>query len=158
LLDLVRDLGDSSGSPIVLSCRHGRRGLRELLEAESPTSDMAALVSRIDRYVELPGPSLQDAIVLARELMEIEIDDELISHVFTKNGTSVRSLLRAFRNCEELAMSSGCDRLDAARWSAISGEAIKQQPKTSIASPRKAIESPARTVREAAIKAAIKAA
>jgi hypothetical protein len=155
LLDLVQDLGDSSGSPIVLSCRHGRRGLRELLEVESPTSDMAALVSRIDRCVELPGPSLQDAIVLARELMEIEVDDELIAHIFAKNGTSVRSLLRAFRNCEESAMSLGRDRLDIAQWCAIIGETIEEQPKLVV--QRKALQSPASAIHQA-VKAAVRAA
>jgi hypothetical protein len=153
LLDVVRDIGDRSGSSIVLSCIRGRRGLLEMLHT-SASSLMNAVSSRVARFVELPAVSHTDAQILASELSDIPFDGKVITHLFKRNGASVRSLLNAVHSAEELALTAGFDRIGVTEWSAIAGEIIEAD--RSIAPTRKALVHPAGTIHQAVVKGNLK--
>jgi hypothetical protein len=155
LLDVVRDIADSAGCPIVLSCIRGRRGLWEMLRAPQ-TSLVEAVSSRIEQFVELPALSLADAELLSTELAEIPFDAKVIAHLFKRSGASVRAMLGALCNAEDIAMTSGLDFVGPTEWGVLTGETIEVE--RSIAPQRKALESPTRTIHQAIVKAAIKAA
>jgi hypothetical protein len=96
LIDVLRDVGDSSGSPLVFVCT---REMRQMVLAPT-SSSMEAVASRIAADVELPKPSIRDAQLLAQELSEVEIESKLISHIFKTAGASARSLLRAYNQID----------------------------------------------------------
>jgi hypothetical protein len=118
MLDIVRDTGDSTGCPIALS---GAPRIREILFS-SKTSLLEPVRDRVRLSVELPRPSLKDARLLASELLEIQVDNDLIGHTFKRAGQSMRSLLAALHDIEKLALVTGLQRIGLTRWFAITGE------------------------------------
>jgi hypothetical protein len=130
-LDLLVDVGDSTGFSLVLC---GSRRLRQLIMSAPPGSLLEKAKSRIDLDVDLPGPSLQDALLLGDELAEIKIGADLVEHLFKKSGTSVRALLSQFRAVEEVAAVLKLDRIGLHRWLELSGESETEQRK--ITAPR----------------------
>jgi len=151
-LDLFLDLGDSTGLHIVLC---GSQRLRRLITSAPSGSLLERIKTRIVFDVELPGPSLADARLLAEELAEVKFDADLIEHVFKQSGTSVRSLLVKFEAIEETAAVANLERIGLARWLALSGES--EQPK--LTAPRKAIAAPRSEIASnTAFKGAVKVA
>jgi hypothetical protein len=133
LIDITRDVGDHGGSPIGYSCV-GQ--FRQIVMAAATTSLLSQVKSRIAVDVALPSPSVQDARLLARELAEVEIENDLIAECFKRAGTSVRTLLLEFRKVEDAARISGLERIGRAQWAALNGDLEKPQ----IAEPRKALK------------------
>ena len=87
LLDLLIDIADSVGFPLVLC---GSRRLRQLIMAAPEGSLLEKVRSRIVLDVDLPGPSIADARLLGDELCYIKIDTDLVEHFFKGSGSSVR--------------------------------------------------------------------
>ncbi|MGD0290106.1 MAG: AAA family ATPase [Candidatus Binataceae bacterium] len=79
ILDQLLDIGDLTGFPIVLC---GSRRLRQLIMSAPPGSLLEKAKSRIVLDVDLPGPSLQDALLLAEELATIQIGADLVEYLF----------------------------------------------------------------------------
>jgi DNA transposition AAA+ family ATPase len=117
LVDIAIDIGDSSGSPIVLG---GRSRLRSTLLAPA-TSAMLAANSRLMGKVELKAPSLADARLLAAELVEVEIARDLVAALHKQAGASIRSLLTMFYQVEYAARIAGTKAISMQQWGAITG-------------------------------------
>jgi len=123
LIEVLRDVGDTSGSPLVLICT---RELRHTILAPK-SSSMEAIASRVAADVELPKLSIHDAQLFVSELAEVEIDAKLIGHIFKTAGASARSLLRAYKQVEEVAASAGLDRIGLAEWLSLTGQTLQTE-------------------------------
>jgi hypothetical protein len=137
LMDIFVDVSESSGFFTVFC---GSPRIRQFIMSALPGSLLEKAKSRIILDVDVPGPSLQDAKLMADELTEITIDGDLVEHCHRKAGGSVRSLLAQFRAVEEIAALTHLERIGLARWLALSGEPEEQlelaTPRTAIAAPR----------------------
>jgi hypothetical protein len=132
ILDLLLDVGDSSGFPIVLC---GSRRLRQLVMAAPEGSLAEKAKSRVAIDIDLPGLSLRDARLLADELADVtKIADDLVAHCFRKSGTSVRALLAQYQSVEDAAAIANLGSVGLAKWLELSGESEIEQRK--IAAPR----------------------
>jgi hypothetical protein len=117
MFDILRDMGDATGCPIAVA---GGPRLREILFG-AKTSLLEPVRDRIRMSIEVPRPSLKDAKLLATELFERQIDNNLIGYIFKRAGQSMRSLLRAFRDAEQVAMTTGLERIGLTDWLSITG-------------------------------------
>ena len=122
--DLLLDLGDLTGMPIILC---GSRRLRQLVEGAPEGSFLERVKARVVLDAKLAGPTLRDARLLADELAEIAIAPDLLKVLFERSGGAVRALLASFRQAEELAAMTGGKALSLADWRAIAGEAERAQ-------------------------------
>ena len=118
MFDVLRDVGDATGCPIAVA---GGPRLREILFG-AKTSLLEPVRDRIKVSIEVPRPSLKDAKLLATELFECQIDNDLLGYIFKRAGQSMRSLLAALHDIEKLAMATGLERIGLTRWFAIAGE------------------------------------
>jgi hypothetical protein len=123
LIDLARDIGDTSGSPVVFV---GTRHFRQMLLAPA-NGLMDAVRSRICADLDLPGPSIQDGYLLAKELMEVDAENRLVAHIYQRAGASVRSLLAGLRRVEEVAMTAGLSQITLAEFLSLTGEKLESR-------------------------------
>jgi DNA transposition AAA+ family ATPase len=113
LLDLVRDLADLSGARIVLlSVR--RLGIQL---SRAGAYDLTTFRSRLHFQIKLAPPSLDDALLFARELLDgVTFDRDLAAALLEQHGQSCRELFGAFARAEQLARDAKAPHLDLAKW------------------------------------------
>lgn len=112
LLELVRDLIDHGRSPVIMFsiARLARR-------LANPTGYGAALSSRIVAHLRFERASLDDARLLASELLEsVSFDDGLLADLLAVSGGSMRPLMRLFGEAEALARAAKISLLSAAKF------------------------------------------
>lgn len=105
LLNVFRDLSDETEIPIVfLSVQHLAKRLA------APTGLLSAVSSRVAAQVRFERPTLADAALLARELLEgISLERDLISFLLQAAGGSIRRLIGLLGDLEEGTRSAGVE-------------------------------------------------
>jgi len=102
LLNIVRDVADLAGHPIVLI---SVTALARRLAA--PTAFTAQISSRVTSHVSFAAPTAADAEVMGRELLEVTFDRDLITWCFGHSDASLRGLVRQFEKIETGAVAAG---------------------------------------------------
>jgi DNA transposition AAA+ family ATPase len=98
LVETLRAIHDQCGAPIVLI---GMAALPAAIKA------LPQLHSRIAHWVEFQPCDLKDVRLMAEQLCEVLLDDELISHLANATGGSVRAVRVALERVEGFARRKG---------------------------------------------------
>lgn len=101
LLNIFRDLSDETGAPVVfLSVQHLAKRLA------APTAFVETVASRLAAQVRFERPTMADAALLSRELLEgVSFERDLISFLLQAAGGSVRRLISLYADVEAAARS-----------------------------------------------------
>ncbi|KAF1692730.1 DNA transposition protein [Pseudoxanthomonas jiangsuensis] len=107
LVETLRDIHDLASVPVILI------GMQHLRRAVSTREQLAG---RIAQWVEFQESSLDDARVLARELCEVDVADELVQRLHTAAHGAVRLIVVGLGRIEHVARSRGLSKVSAADW------------------------------------------
>jgi DNA transposition AAA+ family ATPase len=128
LLNLARDISDITRCLIILLSvdRLAARFAR-------PGPYTATVTSRLAARVQFRRASLDDALLLAKGLLEIAFEEDLIADCLARSEGSLRLLLSLFNEIEGMAIAAGINRLSLTKWrqmSALSGLPAKPERRT----------------------------
>jgi DNA transposition AAA+ family ATPase len=107
LIETLRDVHDLSTVPVVLI---GMRGFRAKI------SGLQQLTGRIAQWVDFQPSTIEDATMLAKELVEVGIGADLVRSLHAEARGSVRLIVVGFAQIEQYAKNRGLDRIGAAEW------------------------------------------
>lgn len=114
LTDTLRDIHDLSTAPIVLIGMHG---------IEKRIRNNEQFTGRIAQWVGFDGLDAEDARLLAEQLAEVRIADDLLDVLHTEaspkggqSGAEARRLVVGLSNIEGYARSRGMDTIALADW------------------------------------------
>ncbi|RPE81815.1 AAA family ATPase [Vulcaniibacterium tengchongense] len=107
LVDTLRDLHDLSSVPVILI---GMAGIDRRI------SSSPQLSGRISQWVEFAPCSEVDARVLARELCEVSVADDLVDMLHARAAGSVRNIVVGLGRIEQFARSRSLASVAAADW------------------------------------------
>lgn len=107
MLDTVRDLHDTSTAPVVLI---------GMAEFQRKVIHRQQLAGRISQWVEFAGADLEDARVLADELCEVEVEDDLLEELHRSSGGSMRGLVVGLSRIESYAQRRSLKQIGADAW------------------------------------------
>jgi len=106
-LETLRDIHDEAGATVVLI---GMKGIERKL------GRYPQFIGRISQHVEFTALDLQDTALMARELCEVEIKDDLVELMHRQTGGNIRQTVIALQRFEKMARINGLGSLDAATW------------------------------------------
>lgn len=107
MLETLRDIHDTSGSPVVMI---GMEGIeRKLVHRKQ-------LARRISQWVEFLPADLDDARVVAETVCEVQLTDDLLEHVHTETKGSVGLMVVGMARIESLAKTNGWKKVDVEKW------------------------------------------
>lgn len=107
LVETLRDLHDLSSSPVILI---GMAGIDRKISA------IPQLAGRIAQWVQFQPCSAADAKLLARELCEVEVADDLVADLHAKAGGSVRNITVGLAKIEQFGRSRSRTKVELADW------------------------------------------
>jgi AAA domain len=115
LLHTLRDIRDQPAMRLTLVLV-SISSLAAKLAAPS-TGLLAAVSSRLSERLVFAAPSLDDAMLLARELLEdVSLARDLVGDAIKRTDGSVRSLMTEFEEIESVAHAAKLPRLDLATY------------------------------------------
>lgn len=107
LVETLRDIHDLATVPVVLIGMDGiQRGIRRWTQ----------LTGRIAEWVQFNPCTLEDAALMAAQLADVRIADDLVAHLHTETRGSVRLLVVGLHQVESYAKSRGFDSIALATW------------------------------------------
>jgi DNA transposition AAA+ family ATPase len=109
LIETLRDIHDLATVPVVLIGMHG---------FSRKITHLQQLTGRIAQLVEFEAASIDDALLLSRELAEVTIAPELVRKLHDAARGSVRLIVVGLSRIEQLAKNRGHDRVAIADWPA----------------------------------------
>lgn len=107
LIETLRDIHDLATVPVVLI---GMDGIRRKL------TQWKQLTGRIAQWVDFQPSTVDDVRLLARELAEVAIADDLVTKLHAATQGSVRLTVVGLGRIEQFARSRGLDRVGALEW------------------------------------------
>lgn len=107
LVDTLRDLHDLSSVPVILI---GMAGIDRRISLSPQLS------GRMAQWVEFKPCTAEDARLLARELCEVSVADDLLGELHTRAGGSVRNIVVGLSRIEQFARSRGASQMAKADW------------------------------------------
>jgi DNA transposition AAA+ family ATPase len=108
LINTFRDLHDMTEAPVILI---GELGIEARLQ------HMHRFTSRIAEHVTFEALDLQDTAVVARELCEVTVAEDLVAQVHEATRGNIRMIVVALGRIEQTARSLGLTRITKAEWS-----------------------------------------
>jgi DNA transposition AAA+ family ATPase len=136
MLDVVRDIADKSGALIVM---FSVKKLAARLRAGAYHSETFS--SRMFFQMEFQRPSLDDVILIVKELIEgVALDRDLIEFLWQKAGGSYRPLMVMLADIERVAHETETRRLNLPKWRELTtlGAPIESVAKASAVKPLRA--------------------
>jgi hypothetical protein len=109
LFDLVRDIYDLARTPVILV---GMPGFKRKIKNDR----WARHARRITQVVEFSGLTLADVALVAREVCEITIADDLIKHIHKETEGNIGYTVTGLRKIETLARASSLTTVDKKQW------------------------------------------
>ncbi|MDC8012262.1 AAA family ATPase [Tahibacter soli] len=109
LVETLRDIHDLATVPVILI---GMAGIRRKL------TKWPQFTGRISQWVDFTPSTFEDAKLLARELAEVPIADDLVRQLHTATHGSVRLIVVGLARIEQFARSRGLERIAALDWPA----------------------------------------
>lgn len=119
LLDTLRSLHDVSSVPLILIGMQNFQ--RRIAHREQ-------FVGRISQWVEFAGADLDDARLLARDLCEVKVSDDLVAALHKSSGGSMRALMIGLATMENYARKKRLEKVTAAEW-ANRGFTLSEPPR-----------------------------
>lgn len=107
LVETLRDIHDQTGVPVMLI---GMTGLRKTIGGR------AQLAGRIAQWVDFQPADLADTELLARELCEVTLAEDLLAIVHGETRGEVRLIVTALSRIEEFGQTRGLETVTAADW------------------------------------------
>lgn len=107
LVDTLRDLHDLSSVPVILI---GMAGIDRRISL-SPQ-----LAGRMAQWVEFQPATMDDAKLLARELCEVGVADDLVAELHTRASGSIRNIVVGLSRIEQFARSRSASKLSLSEW------------------------------------------
>lgn len=98
MTETLRDLHDVAAVPVVLI---GMAGIDQRL------AHRKQLTGRLAQHVRFAGLDMEDTALLARELAEVEIAEDLLARIHTESRGSVRLTVVALARTEQIARQRG---------------------------------------------------
>lgn len=107
MVEMIRDIHDLSIQPVILV---GYTGLDISLSAHRQ------LTRRVLAHVRFEPTDLEDAALIARELCEVKVADDLLARLHTLSRGSVGELVIGLNHIESFGRTRGKDTVTSADW------------------------------------------
>lgn len=107
MLDVLRDIYDMTGTPILLA---GMENIARRIQEEG------RFARRITSWVEFQGIDLDDARIVADTLCEVGVADDLLAHMHRECKASIGNIVPALSRIENLGKTTGIETVDMAAW------------------------------------------
>jgi DNA transposition AAA+ family ATPase len=107
MLDVLRDIYDMTGTPIILA---GMENIARRIQEEG------RFARRITSWVEFQGIDLDDARIVADTLCEVCVADDLLAHMHRECKASIGNIVPALSRIENLGKTTGIKTVDMAAW------------------------------------------
>lgn len=107
LIDTLRDLHDLSSVPVILI---GMAGIDRRISLSPQLS------GRMAQWVQFQPSSTDDARLLAKELCEVGVADDLVAELHARANGSIRNIVVGLAKIEQFARSRGVSKLAMADW------------------------------------------
>ena len=107
MLDVLRDIYDSTGTPIILA---GMENIARRIQEEG------RFARRITSWVEFQGIDLDDARIVADTICEVGVADDLLAHMHRECKASIGNIVPALSRIENLGKTTGIETVDMAAW------------------------------------------
>ncbi|MGO1072593.1 AAA family ATPase [Lysobacter sp. CA199] len=122
LIDTMRDVHDLASVPVVLI------GMKDF-DRKLSTSEQ--LAGRIAQWVEFKPASIEDAKLLAMQLCEVGVGDDLVAELHARAGGSVRLFVVGLSRIEQFARSRGLMKVALGDWPREENFFMGAAPRTS---------------------------
>ncbi|MDL2320744.1 ATP-binding protein [Desulfosarcina sp. OttesenSCG-928-B08] len=107
MLDVLRDIYDTTGSPVVLI------GMEDMARKVQENGRVAR---RITQWVEFRGVSLQDARVLADTVCEVKVEDDLLVRLHDAGRKNIGRMTTGLSRIEKLAKTNALSAVSSEIW------------------------------------------
>jgi len=107
MLDVLRDIYDQTGTPIVLI------GMEQIARR---IQENGRLARRITSWVEFKGIDLEDARIVAEALCEVRVSDDLIAHLHREAKANIGRIVVGLSRIERVGLASGTKTVTLADW------------------------------------------
>jgi len=107
LLEVVRDLSDCSGQTVVFV---------GMAEFPRKISRLPQLWSRMAAWVELAPADVADCRLLAAQLAEVRIADDLVVRLHEQTNGSLREIVVGLSRVEQFAKARGIGSVNVGQW------------------------------------------
>ncbi|MFH1857322.1 MAG: ATP-binding protein [Candidatus Omnitrophota bacterium] len=107
MLDVLRDIYDTTGTPIILA---GMENIARRIQEEG------RFARRITSWVEFQGIDLDDARIVADTICEVGVADDLLAHLHRECKASIGNIVPALSRIENLGKTTGIKTVDMAAW------------------------------------------
>lgn len=107
LIDTLRDLHDLSSVPVILI---GMAGIDRRISLSPQLS------GRMAQWVKFEPSTIDDGKLLAKELCEVTVADDLVAQLHSKANGSVRNFVVGLGRIEQVARARGASTLAAGDW------------------------------------------
>ena len=107
MLDVLRDIYDSTGTPIILA---GMENIARRIQEEG------RFARRITSWVEFQGIDLDDARIVADTLCEVGVADDLLEHMHRECKANIGNIVPALSRIETLGKTTGIETVNMAAW------------------------------------------
>lgn len=107
LVETLRDIHDLSSVPVILI---GMASIRRAISGRQQLS------GRISQWVEFQPSTLDDTRMLATQLAEVEVSDDLVQRLHESTRGSVRLAVVGLSRVEQYARSRGLSKIGLMEW------------------------------------------
>lgn len=109
LVETLRDIHDMTQVPVVLI---GMQGIGRKITV------YPQLYNRIAQWVEFQPATFEDVKLLAKELVEVKVKDDILRALFQQSGGVVRLIVIGLNRIEQHALSRNLSEIGQADWPA----------------------------------------
>lgn len=110
LINTLRDIADVAQTPIILV------GMEDFAKKLKARLDQRQFAGRVAFEMQFKPLDLDDAQLLARELLEVDIDDDLLKKLHEVSEGSIRLLCVGLQRIETHAKAKGLKKATAKEW------------------------------------------
>lgn len=107
MMDALRDIYDSAGSPVILV---GMESMARKVRA------VGKLARRITQWIEFSGLDMADAGLLAKTVCEVELGSDLLVHLHQAAKANIGRMVIGLSRIESFARSNGLETVTCADW------------------------------------------
>lgn len=107
LIETLRDIGDLAQTPVILI---GMKGI------ERRITERPQLYNRIAQWVEFQPATFEDTQLLARELCEVTVKDDLLRQLHQQAAGVVRLVVVGLNRIEQMAKNASLAKIGQADW------------------------------------------
>jgi len=107
MLDVMRDIYDMSGSPVILI------GMEEIARKIQLNGRLAR---RITQWIEFKGIDFDDAKLTAKTLAEVALTDDMVEHLHKESRANIGRMVVGLSRVEYFGKINGLDTISSSEW------------------------------------------